>query len=220
MSEQIHPLTENHQMITKTLLSSMLLAGLVAMSAAKAQDSELSAITNVEAAVMGEGEVRISEALANALVESSDAADFDAAMDNILALRDAGMGWSEIAQELGVDNLGLVVADAMSQGRSSVGLAIANENRNRGEIGIEVAGADASAGAETAASARAQAEVGRAIAADARVNARINGSLRGSTSGRPAGVGAPILPQQVIRPAAPVRPAILQRPLLGGGRGG
>jgi hypothetical protein len=211
--------------MNKTLLSSMLLAGLVAMAAAQAQDNDPPETTEVEAAVMGEGEVRISEALANALVESGDAVDVDAAMDTILALREEGMGWGEIAQELGFDNLGLIVADAASGGRSSAGLAIAEENRNRGEAEVEVEGegsdaAQAGAGAETAASARTQAEVGRAIAADAKANARIEAGARGSTSGRPAGVGAPTLPQQVTRPAAPVRPALPQRPQRGGRGGG
>lgn len=212
--------------MSKTLLSSMLLAGLVAMTAAQAQDNDPPETTVVETAVIGEGEVRISEALANALVESGDAADFDAAMETILALREEGMGWGEIAQELGFDNLGLIVADAASDGRSSAGLAIAEENRNRGEAEVEVEGegsdtAQVGAGAETAASARTQAEVGRAIAADAKANARIEAGARGSTSGRPAGVGAPtLLPQQVTRPAVPVRPALPQRPQRGGRGGG
>jgi hypothetical protein len=216
--------------MTKTLLSSMLLAGLVAMAAAQAQDSD-PPDTTVEAVAMGEGEVRISEALANALVESGEAADFDAALETVLALREEGMGWGEIAKELGFDNLGLIVADAASEGRSSAGLAIAEENRGRGDAEAEVEGEDsgaarAGAGAETAASARAQGEVGRAIGADARANARIEAGARGTTSGRPAGVGAPTLPQQVTRPAtAPVRPAIPVRPTLPerpqrGGRGG
>lgn len=206
--------------MSKTLLSSMLLAGLVAMATAQAQDNDPPETAEVETAVMGEGEVRISEALANALVESGDAADFDAAMETILALREEGMGWGEIARELGFDNLGLIVADAASEGRSSAGLAIAEENRNRGEAEVEGEGsgaAQAGAGAETAASARTRAGVGRTIAADAKANARIEAGARGSMSGRPAGVGAPTLPQQVTRPAAPVRPAIPQRPQRGGG---
>lgn len=209
-------------MTTKTILSSMLLAGLVAMAGANAQEGDTGTTSQTDVAVMGEGEIQISEALANALVESDAATDFDTALDTVLDMRADGMGWGEIAQELGFDNLGLIVADAMSEGRSSAGLAIAEENRNRGEADVEVEDdqVQAGAGAETAASARLQGDVGRGIAADARANARIDGSLRGSTSGRPAGVGAPTLPQSVVRPSVPTRPVLPQRPQRGGRGGG
>jgi len=165
------------------------------------------------ATTMGYGEINLTLALAGALVDSGAATAVDAAVDSVLQLRADGMGWGQIAQELGF-NLGHVIsathragAAAQSAGNAEAGLAIAEENRGR---------ASGNAGASTAASAGAQANVGRGIAADAKVNARIDRSLRGSTSGRPAGVGAPTLPQRVERPVRLERPMRLERPLRGG----
>lgn len=167
-------------------------------------------------ATMGYGEIDMTLALAGALVDSGDAADVDAALDTILQLRADGAGWGEIAQELGF-NLGELVsagrrADAAAQadGRAEAGLAIAEEARS-GTAGADAdasadASVDANAGAATAADAKTRAEVGRATAADAKANARIDRGLRGTTSGRPVGVGAPVRPQVPQRPNRPQRP--------------
>lgn len=158
--------------------------------------------------VMGYGEIDMALALSGALIEAGDAADIDAATATVMQLRADGMGWGEVAQQLGF-NLGDVVSaahrvDAAGQAgaQAGAGLALAEQAGGR---------AAASAGADTAASARIQAGAGADVAADARVNARIDAGLRGTTSGRPVGVGVPVLPQRVERPERPVRP-------LGGGR--
>lgn len=159
-------------------------------------------------AAMGYGEIDMALALAGALVDSGAAADADAALDTVLQLHADGMGWGEIAQELGF-NLGQVIStahrvDAAGQagGNAEAGLAIA-ENAKNGASG----GNSGNAGASTAGSAQLQADVGRGIAADAKVNARVDAGIRGSTSGRPTGVGAPVLPQRV---QAPPRPDLLR----------
>lgn len=212
-------------MTRKTLLSTVLLAGMLSMAAAHAQDGSTETTAGADAALAAAGQVEISEALADALVDAGAYADTDTAMQALFDARAEGMGWGEIAQQHGMD-LGLIVADAMSEGRSTAGLAIAEENRAGGDedagtdIVIDAGDAQAGAGAATAASASTRAQVGQGIAADARVDARIDAGLRGSTSGRPVGVGAPTLPVQVTRPILPDRPQRPERPQRGGKPGG
>lgn len=169
-------------------------------------------------ATMGYGEIDLTLALAGALVDSGEAADVDTAVDAVMQLRADGAGWGEIAQELGF-NLGELAsaghrADAAA--RAAAGLAIAEEVRagNAGakaKVGVN-ASVDASAGAiagattATAADATTRAKVRRAAAADAKVNARIGHGLRGSTSGRPLGLGAPVRPERLQLPLRPQRP--------------
>lgn len=186
-------------------------ADLVGSTDAAAELVQQLRVNTETGAAMGYGEIDMTLALAGALVDSGAAADVDAALETVLQLRTDGMGWGEIAQELGF-NLGQLIsaghrADAAVQadGKAEAGLAIAEDAKSRGDV--SASGADA--GASTAASAKVQADVGRAIAADAKVNARIDAGARGTTSGRPAGVGAPVLPQRVQLPVRPDRP---QRP--------
>lgn len=186
-------------------------ADLVGSSEAAAELVQQLRVDADTGAVMGYGEIDMALALAGALVDSGAAADAATALETVLQLRTDGMGWGEVAQELGF-NLGHVIsaahrADAagLAGGNAAAGLAIAEEARNSGSG----ANAEGNAGASTAASAKVQSDVGRDIAADARVNARIDAGLRGSTSGRPVGVGAPVLPQRVQAPPRPDRP---QRP--------
>lgn len=188
-------------------------ADLVGSTDAAAELVQQLRVNTETGAAMGYGEIDMTLALAGALVDSGAAADVDAALETVLQLRNDGMGWGEIAQELGF-NLGQLIsaghrADAAVQagGKAEAGLAIAEDAKSRGDV--SGAGVDANAGASTAASARVQADVGRAIAADAKVNARIDAGARGTTSGRPAGVGAPVRPQRVQLPLRPDRP---QRP--------
>lgn len=237
-------------MTTRTVLSSLLLTGLVAMSPAFGQettptdpappatetpdpgldaDADADAGTDViaEVIVNGQGEAAISDALANALVETGAAADMDLATAAVLDLRAQGMGWGEVARELGF-NLGHEVSAVRSEGRATA--ARASGTVDTAVEGAVVAAADETApvtvdidnngvraGADTAASARAQGEVGRAVAADARVNARVDAGA--SVSGRPVGVGQvlrPERPERAERPQRPQRPERPTRPIRGG----
>lgn len=179
---------------------------------------------------MGYGEINITLAMAEALVDSGAYPDLATALgdpDGVLQLRADGMGWGEIAQQFDL-NLGQLVSagagtagrgaaaanagidgiEATAAGAAAAGLAIAadasggrSEGAARGEGG---------AGASTAADARLQTGAGGAVAADARVNARVDAGLRGGTSGRPETVGRPVLPE---RPALLDRPLPIERPL-------
>ena len=232
-------------MTTRTVLSSLLLTGLVAMSPAFGQettptdpappatetpdpglDADADAGTDViaEVIVNGQGEAAISDALANALVETGAAADMDVATAAVLDLRAQGMGWGEVARELGF-NLGHEVSAVRSEGRAAA--ARASGTVDAAVEGAVVAAADETtpvtvdiddngvrAGADTAASARARGEVGRAVAADARVNARVDAGA--SVSGRPLGVGQVLRPERPERAERPQRPERPTRPIRGG----
>lgn len=178
---------------------------------------------------MGYGEIDITLAMAQALVDGGSYPDLATALgdpDGVLQMRADGMGWGEIAQQFDL-NLGqLVSAGAGAAGRgaaaanagidgieataagAAAGLAIAADASGGRSEGA--ARGEGSAGAGTAAEARLQAGAGGAVAADARVNARVDAGLRGGTSGRPEAVGRPVLPE---RPALLDRPLPIERPL-------
>ena len=209
-------------MTPRTLLSSLLLSGLTALAApALAQDAPPPEDTGTEVvtdvAVTGQGEAAIADALANAMVEAGAAADADLALSAVQDLRAQGMGWGEVAHELGF-NLGGQVSAVRSQGRSATGRIIAETD----DIVIEATAAGATdegvaaldranrgVGADTAASARLNAEVGRGTAAEARAGARVD--VGAGVRGRP-------LIQVPERPLRPTRPLLPERPLRGGGR--
>jgi hypothetical protein len=202
-------------------------------------------IETVETAVanandaMGFGEINNALTLADALVESGAFADVGAALgdpDGILQLRADGLGWGEIAQELGFNLGALVSAHAGPAGTGAVragldeaaGVAVDAAGTGLG-IAADAAGtrAGVAAGSATAVDARLQAGAGRDVAADARVNARIDAGARADGAGRPASVGRPLLPERPVsldRPTAidlPVsieRPQRPERPQRGGGR--
>ncbi|MFN3902068.1 hypothetical protein [Rehaibacterium terrae] len=158
---------------------------------------------------MGYGEIDITLGLAGAMIESGSAADLDAALDSLLQMRADGMGWGEIAQELGF-NLGQIVSAA---NRGSTGA--------QGQAGLDIAAeargtAGGGAGATTAADARVRGEVGRGVAAEARGNARIEAGTRPVTPARPENVGRPVLPERPLMPERPTRPERPDRPQRGG----
>lgn len=146
-------------------------------------------------AAMAYGEIDTTLALASQLVADNEAANLDAAVDAVLDLRADGLGFGQIAQELGY-NLGGVVSAAHSTSAqaaqgvtgtvSSALSAPSNVSANK-QIGVNVGESRASIGADAAASGKAE----RPSAADLRANGRIN-------------VGAD------VRPSLP-----LVRPLLG-----
>lgn len=200
-------------MTTRTLLSGFLLTGLVAMAPAIAQDAPPEptppppgADLVADVAVAGQGEVEIGNTLAQALVDTGAAADFDTALGTVQDLRAEGMGWGQVAQELGF-NLGHEVSAVRSDGRAAAAratdeLAVAADG-DIAPVAVESRGRTG-AGADTAASARLQSQVGRDIAADARVNARIDAGVR-TDVGRPLGVGAPVRPERPLRVERPAR---------------
>jgi hypothetical protein len=162
---------------------------------------------------MGYGEINTTLALAGAMVESGAAADVAAALETLQQMRADGMGYGQIAQDLGF-KLGQLISAGV---RADAALAAGSEADASGSRAAQAGNAAAGAGAATAASARLQADVGRGIAADARANARIDAGARGATSGRPVGVGTPVLPQRVQLPTRPEPP---QRPVRPGRPGG
>ncbi|WP_454830085.1 hypothetical protein [Pseudoxanthomonas wuyuanensis] len=160
-----------------------------------------------DGAAMGYGEIDNALALTREMIESGAATDVDGALDTVLQLHSEGMGWGQVAQELGV-NLGDAVsatrgvgAAAQVGGNADAALSLA------GQTGVGTATAG-SAGADTAASAGIRADVGRDAGArlDTRVDTRIDAGLRGSVPGRPAGLSAPQLPQRVPLLGSPGRP--------------
>ena len=158
---------------------------------------------------MGYGEVNITLAMAQALVDGGVFADLQSALTGssttvtnpdgtttttveggVLAMRADGMGWGQIAKELGY-NLGELVS-ASNRGGSNA--------KAGGKTAAEASSATrAEAGAKAAADARIKADAGRAKSADARVNARIDAGARGAAA-------RPILPERPQRPERPERP--------------
>lgn len=166
------------------------------------------------AAAMGYGEINITLAMAESLLDQGSAADLDTALASVLDLRVDGMGWGEIAREMGF-NLGeLVSAPSRAQaavpggGNAEAGLATSGE-------GAANAGS-ARAGAATAADARMRAGIGADVSSEARANARIDAGARGGISGRPEGAVKPVLPTRALLPERPQRPERPERPLRGG----
>ncbi|WP_149195085.1 hypothetical protein [Luteimonas suaedae] len=153
------------------------------------------------AAAMGYGEIDLTLAMAESLIDNGAAADVDIALDQVLGLRADGMGMGEIAQELGFNPGELVSAshraDVAAGGGAEAGLAIADE-ASGGLAGTE-------AGAATAADARTRAAIGADISTDVRANARVDAGARGTVSGRPAGVRVPALPTRPLLPERPQR---------------
>ena len=158
---------------------------------------------------MGYGEIDNALALTGALMESGAATDVDAALDTVLQLHGDGMGWGQVAQELGVNLGGAVstahgVGAAAQVGRTAETAASLAGQFGAGSTAVGNVGADAAASAGVRAGVRAGAD--RDAAGGARVDTRIDAGLRGSASGRPAGLSAPQLPQ------LPQRVPLLSRP--------
>jgi hypothetical protein len=147
---------------------------------------------------MGWGEVNLTLALAQALVESGAASDLQTALTGttttvtnadgtttttttggVLAMRADGMGWGQIAQELGF-NLGSLISAGNRNARAAEAQA---------------------AGAARAQAARADRGAGRAEAA-------------GAT--RPARPEIGARPERPVRPERPERPQRPERPERGG----
>lgn len=144
---------------------------------------------------MGYGEVNITLSLAQALVDAGAYPDLQSALSGVettitnadgttsvvtdggvLTMRADGMGWGQIAQELGF-NLGELVSASNRGTRADAGLQARANGQARGD------------------SARAGASV----------NARVDIG-RPDTAGRPATVERPQLPTRPERPQRPERP--------------
>lgn len=153
------------------------------------------------AAAMGYGEIDLTLAMAESLIDNGAAADLDIALDEVLGLRADGMGVGEIAQELGFNPGELVGAshraDVAAGGGAEAGLAITDEASGG------LAGADT--GGATAADAWTRAAIGADVSTGVRANARIDAGARGTVSGRPAGVRVPVLPTRPLLPERPQR---------------
>lgn len=151
---------------------------------------------------MGYGEINISLAMAQALVDGGVFADLQSALTGasttvtnpdgtttttveggVLAMRADGMGWGQIAKELGY-NLGELVSASNGGGKARAAAGSASQ---------------AEAGIEAAADARIKAEAGRATAADARASARLDRGARGAAE-------RPSRPERPQRPERPDRP--------------
>jgi hypothetical protein len=160
---------------------------------------------------MGWGEVNLTLALAEALVESGAATDLQSALTGtsttvtnadgtttttttggVLAMRADGMGWGEIAQELGF-NLGTLISAG---------------NRNARAAEAQAAGAG---NAKAAGAAASQAARGQAARAD-----RGAGRPDSAGAGRPARPDIGTRPQRPETPTRPERPERPQRPERGG----
>lgn len=166
---------------------------------------------------MAYGEIDTALALSGALVESGNAANLDAAVDTVTALRAEGMGWGRVAQDLDLD-LGAAVSAAhrvdvasQAEGRAAAGASSAE---------VAQAGVSGVVNAATTGVADARAGVGRAAAADARVGAGIEVGVgaRDTTpnrSNRPTGAEVGVgIGVGAGASSAPVRP---ERPVRGGG---
>jgi hypothetical protein len=155
---------------------------------------------------MGWGEVNLTLALAQALVESGAAADLQSALTGttttvtnadgtttttttggVLAMRADGMGWGEIAQELGF-NLGSLISAG-------------NRNARAGDA----------QGNAKAAGAATQAARGQAARAE-----RGAGRPEGAGAGRPQRPEVGTRPERPEVPTRPERPERPQRPERGG----
>lgn len=203
-------------MTSRTLLSCLLLTGLATLGApAIAQDAGTEVVTTTDVIVTGQGEAAIADALAGAMVDAGTAADADLALAAVQDLRAQGMGWGEVAQELGF-SLGEQVSAVRSEGRSVAGRAIAETSQAgidadaTGATGLDATVIDTNpnrgVGADTAASARLNADIGRGTAAEARAGVRVD-------------VGAGVRGRPLIQtPERPARPLLPERPLRGGGR--
>lgn len=71
--------------------------------------------SGAEGQAMGMGDIDTTLALASNMVAQGDAANLDSAVDAVLDLRAEGLGWGQVAQELGY-NLGSTVSAAHSAG--------------------------------------------------------------------------------------------------------
>lgn len=157
---------------------------------------------------MGYGEVNITLSLAQALVDAGAYPDLQSALSGVettvvnadgtstvmveggvLALRADGMGWGQIAQELGF-KLGHLVSASNRGTHADGGLQARADGQARGES------------ARAGASANARVDTGRPASA-----------------GRPQTVERPQLPTRPERPERPERPQRPERPERGGGRG-
>lgn len=159
-----------------------------------------------DGAAMGYGEIDNALALTRAMIESGAATNAGAALDTVLQLRSDGMGWGQVAQELGVGP-----GDAVSTAHAVGAAAQVGGNAEAALSSAGQAGAGAasgSAGADTVASVGVRAGADRNAGANVntRVDARIDAGLRGSVPGRPAGLSAPQLPQRLPLLSRPGRP--------------
>ncbi|GGK01178.1 hypothetical protein [Luteimonas terricola] len=162
-------------------------------------------------AAMAYGEINLTLAMAEAMLEGGAVADLDTALASVLDLRVDGMGWGQIARELDF-NLGELVSAPRralgARGHAEVDLAVSGEAAGHGTANAGGAGA----GAATAADARSRAGVGADVSAGARANARIEAGARGDISGRPEGAVKPVLPTRALLPERPLLPERAQRP--------
>jgi len=127
--------------------------------------------SGAEGQVMGYGDIDTALALAANMVVEGDAASFDGAIDAVSNLRNDGLGWGQVAQELGY-NLGSVISTAhgMTAAVPSTLSAASNLSTNR-QTGIEAAGSRVGIGTDVSAAGNARIE---RPAADLRTNGRIN----------------------------------------------
>ncbi|KAF1721969.1 hypothetical protein [Pseudoxanthomonas wuyuanensis] len=160
-----------------------------------------------DGAAMGYGEIDNALALTRSAIESGAATSADAALDTVLQLRSDGMGWGQVAQELGV-SLGDAVSTAHGVGTAAQAGGNADATLSlAGQTGVGTVAAG-SVGAGTAASVGVRAGADRNAGANVntRVDARIDAGLRGSVPDRPAGLSAPQLPQRLPLLSRPGRP--------------
>lgn len=145
-------------------------------------------------AAMAYGEIGTTLALASQLVADNEAANLDAAVDAVLNLRADGLGWGQVAQDLGY-TLGDAVSTAHATGTHAAQgfkgtLSSASDPSVATQVGIEAAGSSVGVGVDARAAAADKSRIERP-ATELRTQGRIN-------------VGAD------VRPSLPV-----VRPLLG-----